>query len=234
MRDLRQLTLDLCFKEDFTFDNFYSAGNQEVFSVLNNMDALPITKFIYLHGAKSSGRSHLLMALCNKFKDRDLRAIYLPFFDLRQHSQEMLENMDSMDLVCVDDLDAILGSYEWEENFFYFFNKIIESKAKLVISAIAAPAALEFSLADLKSRMMSGIIFKINNLSDDQKIKALQLRAQFFGLSLSEAMALFLINHCNRDNAFLFSVLKKLDNASLQEKRKLTIPFVKKVLQQSI
>lgn len=40
----------------------------------------------------------------------------------------------------------------------------------------------------------------------------------------------FLLNRLDRDLTYLFSVLEKLDKASLQAQRKLTIPFVKEQL----
>jgi DnaA family protein len=47
---------------------------------------------------------------------------------------------------------------------------------------------------------------------------------------LPDEVANFIIQRVPRDMNALFNLLDRLDRASLQEKRKLTIPFVKQVL----
>ena len=47
---------------------------------------------------------------------------------------------------------------------------------------------------------------------------------------MSEEVAEFMLHHWQRDLPSLFGALQQLDRASLAAKRKLTIPFVKSVL----
>jgi DnaA family protein len=49
-------------------------------------------------------------------------------------------------------------------------------------------------------------------------------------MHMPEEVANFLLTHVPRDMTNLISVLDALDALSLQEKRKLTIPFVKSAL----
>ena len=56
------------------------------------------------------------------------------------------------------------------------------------------------------------------------------MRAEQIGLQLSEAVAMFLLARIARSTGQLFTILERLDNASLAAKRKLTVPFVKQVL----
>ena len=73
--------------------------------------------------------------------------------------------------------------------------------------------------------------FQVHTLSDEQKLAALQQRAKARGLQLEEEVGEFLLRHCPRDTRFLFEILEKLDAASLVAQRKLTIPFVRSILQ---
>jgi DnaA family protein len=50
------------------------------------------------------------------------------------------------------------------------------------------------------------------------------------GLYLSNEVAVFLLNRLPRDSRGLMTALEKLDGASLQEQRRLTLPFVKDIL----
>ncbi len=70
----------------------------------------------------------------------------------------------------------------------------------------------------------------IKQLSDSDKVLALQFRANQRGMQLSVEVAKFLINRQARDMASLISSLDKLDKASIREQRKITIPFIKEVL----
>jgi len=53
------------------------------------------------------------------------------------------------------------------------------------------------------------------------------LRAKNTGMELSDEAVSYLLNHHSRDLASLITTLDKLENASLIEKRKVTIPFLK-------
>ncbi|MEY3190127.1 MAG: DnaA regulatory inactivator Hda, partial [Pseudomonadota bacterium] len=55
-------------------------------------------------------------------------------------------------------------------------------------------------------------------------------KAAKMGFEISPQAGRFLLTHCNRDLSSLWTLLIKLDKASLAEKRKLTIPFLKKIL----
>jgi DnaA family protein len=67
-------------------------------------------------------------------------------------------------------------------------------------------------------------------LDDEQKQAALQFRARARGLVLNDEVAAYIIQRLPRDMNELFWQLNRLDHASLAEQRKLTIPFVKKIL----
>ncbi len=85
-------------------------------------------------------------------------------------------------------------------------------------------------MPDLNSRLTWGEIYQLNSLTDEQKIKVLQLAAYQRGFQLSDETANFLITRLARDMHTLFKALDLLDKASLQAQRNLTIPFVKKIL----
>jgi DnaA family protein len=57
------------------------------------------------------------------------------------------------------------------------------------------------------------------------------MRAERRGMILSDDVGKFILNHCPRHMATLFAAFEALDKASLAAQRKLTIPFVKAILQ---
>jgi len=68
-------------------------------------------------------------------------------------------------------------------------------------------------------------------LNDDQSLEAMRLRARQRGFELPEETGRYLLRRLPRDLSALMSLLERLDTASLAAQRKLTVPFVKSVLE---
>jgi DnaA-homolog protein len=230
MKNFQQLALDLCLRDDANFENFYIGNNSEIFNLLKNLKQSKNSQIIYLWGPKGCGKTHLLTACCQLLNSQTIS--YLPLFDYKNFSPNILENLENLSLLCLDDLDLIVGKKDWEEAIFAYYNSLFDSlnHSVMIISANSPPKNLNFFLPDLQSRLSNSLIFQIQSLDDSQKIAALQLRAKSFGLDLPVDTAKFLLNHYNRDMKQLIIILKKLDQAALNAKRKLTIPFIKAVL----
>lgn len=224
-----QLTLNFSWRDDATFDNFYVGDNQVLINILQTLNN-SIANFVYLWGGIGSGRTHLLLASCNQFGARKLNSAYIPLSDFQNLAPEIFLDLHDIPLLCIDDFDVIIGLPAWEEAIFHCFNERINRKVKTLVVANATPQALNFMLPDLQSRMSSSLLFELKTLNDIQKLAALQLRAKFLGLDLPINTAKFLLTHYARDMVALFALLKKLDRASLAEQRCLTIPFVKKAM----
>ncbi|MOA50116.1 DnaA regulatory inactivator Hda [compost metagenome] len=84
-------------------------------------------------------------------------------------------------------------------------------------------------LPDLKSRLTLALVFQLHALSDEDKLRALQLRASRRGLHLTDEVGRFILTRGPRSMNLLFDLLDILDQASLQAQRKLTIPFLKEI-----
>jgi DnaA family protein len=67
-------------------------------------------------------------------------------------------------------------------------------------------------------------------LGDDDKIGLLQLTAKRRGFDLPSEVSKYLLVHYPRDMRTQFDLLEKLDALSLQEKHKITLPFVRQNL----
>lgn len=227
-----QLPLRINLREETTFANFCSGENTAVLKALNALLRGEGESFIYLWGESGVGRTHLLQACCHASNEQPSEVMYLPL-KTPQLNPSLLQAMENKQLVCVDDIDAVLGDCEWEEALLHFYNRARESQIKLVISGDRLPPQLNCQLADLRSRLSWGLVFQVIGLTDAEKIKALQIRAHDRGFELPNEVGQFLLRRYPRDMSILFNLLDKLDQASLIAKRKLTIPFVKNVLETS-
>ena len=240
-----QLPFDFSVSENFSFSDFLvSDKNVELLELLGNFSAHDdVITFIW--GNKGVGKSHLLQALCyandnaNKNaiknidavnKEQSLQYLYLPMRKIKLFGPEVFGSLHHMDVICIDDFDAVIGDKEWEISLFEFFNRSREQGVKLLVSAENSPRGLPFSLPDLASRMSWGVIYQLHELNDEEKISALDRRAREKHMPLDAEVLQYIYMRHSRDLQSLLIVLDKLDQLSLVEKRRLTIPFVKKVM----
>lgn len=221
-----QLPLKLKLRDDALFDNFFVGDNAQLIETLKAFTEKKSESFIYCYGESGSGRTHLLQSCCHITQD----IFYLSLENYADFSPTIFEALEIQESVCIDDVDAIIGNIEWEEALFYFYNRARDIHTQLLVSAKKPPQQLSFALNDLQSRLQWGLVLEIKNLTDAEKIQALQMRAAIRGLSVSDEVSHYLLHHYSRNMHDLFSALEKLDHASLATKRKLTIPFIKSVM----
>ncbi|MFC3609005.1 DnaA regulatory inactivator Hda [Stutzerimonas tarimensis] len=228
-----QLPLGVRLRDDATFANYYPGANAAALGYVERLcspEAGWTDELIYLWGRDGVGRSHLLQAACLRMEERGELAVYLPLAEVAEHGPVILDALEQSELVCLDDLDAVAGDRAWEEGLFHLFNRLRDSGRRLLLAASVPPRELAVQLADLKSRMSLSLVFQLRGLSDEDKLRALQLRASRRGLSLPDDVGRFILSRGVRSMNGLFELLDRLDQASLQAQRKLTIPFLKETL----
>lgn len=225
-----QLTLSISLRDDATFANYYSLDNIALTEHLQTMAQGQGEQSIILWGPPATGKSHLLQAVCHEAENAGLRSCYLPLSDHVFLSPDLCEDLEQMDIICIDDLDMIAGQMVWEVALFHLFNRTRDIGHRMVFSANKNVSELGITLPDLRSRLSWGLNYHIQALTDEEKLAALKLRASNRGMLLPVDVAQFMLNHYSRDMARLFAALDKLDKISLAEHRKITIPFVKSVL----
>ena len=226
----QQLTLNVQLRDDTTLENYLGApSSSALLRVLEGQLETRGEPIIYLYGPPDTGKSHLLQAACHLAETTPV--LYLPLSELANYPpEEILQGVESMGLVCLDDVQAVVGNEAWELALFHFFNRARERGCRLLVSGNAAPRALNVELADLQSRLSWGIVYQLPSVNDEQRMSILCFRAGRRGLVLSSEVARYIIDRAPRSLAQLLDLLDTLDSASLVEQRALSIPFVKKAL----
>jgi DnaA family protein len=187
--------------------------------------------FIYLWGGQGTGVSHLLQASCHNALTQKLSAQYISLSEFLNYSpKELFRNLDSVSLICLDDIQAITGKPHWEQEIFSFYNLIRDSQKYLLIGANCPARELPLKLLDLRSRFTSGSIFQLSNMDDMHKSKILQFRAFKRGMNISDDLAQYIITRAPREMGSLMSCLDILEKSTMQEKRRLSKPFVREIL----
>lgn len=230
----RQLSLDLRLRDSARFATYQAGPNAEAVRTLQAVACepteIPGGRQISLWGAPATGKTHLLQALCQVFAERERTCLYLPLKEFSPMSAGLLEGAGEIELVCLDELDAVAGHGSWERAVFHLINTSRELGHAIVMASRENPARLGVGLPDLGSRLLWGPVYRLLGLEDEDKLKALQRHATQRGFRLSQEAGRYLLGRCSRELGALIRILDRLDRASFAAQRHVTIPFIKAVL----
>jgi len=227
---MQQLPLEIRLADHAVFNNFHAAGNELVIHELKAVASRAPQPMLWIWGPPESGRSHLLQACVAAADDLGRRAVYLPLERTLGLPAAALEGLGELDVVALDDIDAVAGDADIERAVFALFEQLRQAGGRLVVAATVPPGELRFGLPDLASRLKSGGVYRLQPLDDAGRLEALQIRARFRGFDLPDDTGRYLLNRTPRGPASLFKVLDTLDRAALVAQKRLTIPFVRGIL----
>lgn len=226
-----QIPLQLHPPRPDRFDGFVSGPNQAavdaVRALASDAGGNPGDS-LFLHGPRSSGKTHLLNALCVETRERGGMAWYIALEQLNPEARAGLEGLSG--LVCFDGLHAVVGDKRWEEALFHCFNEVRADGGQVVASSRVPLSGLEFALPDLASRMAWGVRVKLELLGEADRLSVLRARARSLDLELPEEVQTFLIRRISRDLGSLLNALETLHRAALADKRRITVPLARSVL----
>ena len=225
-----QLPLGLTLRDSARFDSFSPGQNREAVASLQAAARGTGESLVYLAAAAGLGKTHLLQAACHAAGESGRSAGYLPLAELRHSPTAVFDGLEQLELVCLDDVDAIAGEPQWEHALFDLFNRLRDAGRTLLVTALQRPDAAGFGLPDLVSRLGWGVSYVLKPMGEADIMAAMLYRARGRGLELPVDTAQFLLRRFPRDLPTLFALFDTLDFASLVEQRRLTIPFVKSVL----
>lgn len=224
-----QLLLPVSFQPNQTFASLVNASQSGTVLVeqLKQSIATPDFASFFITGAQDTGKSHLLSACCNYAEQSRRTSILLPMEQLVESDPQACQGLEQINVICLDNMQAIANNHQWQIAIFNLFNQAMELGNTIVFSADNTPTELNFTLPDLVSRMQWASIYALKELSEEDKMTALQTHAHLMGFEMSSEVASFMVNRLPRNMSILISSLKVLAKQSLQQQRKVTIPFVK-------
>jgi len=225
---MQQLPLGVRLRDAARFAGFLPGRNRELLEALAQPGA---ARVVWLWGRAGTGKTHLLQATCAAAAEQGRTAAC---FDMAADcgNPALLEGCESLDWVCLDGIERIAGDEAWNRALFRLHTLMQDGTGRLLLASRLPPAQCVFTLADLRSRLLSAAVYQVHGLQDDDQLRALQLRAERRGLDLSAEAAQYLVNRLPRDTHSLFAVLDELDEAALAAQRRLTVPFLRETLEQ--
>lgn len=202
---MKQLLLDIQPDALPSIANFVVGRNAEALHSLNQaLQTGAESHFIYFWGAAGSGKTHLLKAA------------------------QKLAKASNIHLVIADDVNLL--DNEAQIALFDTYNQTRAAKGVLLAAGNASPNQMHLR-DDLATRLAWGLTYQLHPLTDQEKAQALQAHALERGMKLPDEVVDYCLRYLRRDLPSLMAILDALDEWSLTEKRPVTVPLLKKLLQ---
>jgi DnaA family protein len=208
---MRQIPLGVQLQDRTVFASFLAGGNGVALAAVRAVANDGSERCVYLHGVAVPGSA------------------YFPLSQMLASGPGVLEGADQLAAVVLDDLHLVVGDADWERRLFSLYNDCDACGTRLVVAASQPATGLGVALPDLRSRLASMPHFALRPLDEAQQREALQLRAAQRGLELPDETVRYLQRRYARDMSSMQALLEKLDAASLQERRRITVPFIRQV-----
>lgn len=188
---------------------------------------------LYVAGAPGSGRTHALIATCAATNEAGRTAQYLSLAAPHGTRTQAINGIGGSDLLAIDDVDAIAGDRDAELALFDLYNRTRADRGALLFAATAPPAQIGLGLPDLVSRLSACTQISLKVLGEEDRRALLRERALARGIELDDGVLDWLFARGRRDLASLLETLDRIDRASLAAQRRVTVPFLRTLLEAS-
>ena len=226
MSNPKQLTFPWNKSNKSNFNNFYFESSN-----IEAKDALLVSGDIFLYGLEKTGKTYLLQSLCNHYFSEGKTSLLIPLKEVKDLGSQITESLETLDLICVDDVDLIAGDNSWEIAIFNLINNCLLTNCRLVFCSSLNPSNIDFDLKDLISRIKKVNHIEIFPVKENHLPDAIKFIANSRSINLGEREIDYLITYSERSIANLVSTIKRLDDLSLELKRKISVPLIKEVIQ---
>ncbi|MCF6288796.1 MAG: DnaA/Hda family protein [Proteobacteria bacterium] len=225
--DSPQLPLKLKQTFNKTFHEFIVGDNS---SLINSLHSFVQTSgnIFYLWGASGTGKTHILQALINDLRVNGKSIGIIPYADITQRENVSLISM--FDIVCIDNAENIVANNLLEEALFLWINEVKQAGKKIIIAAQVSNKSQAWQLPDLISRLQSGQTHELKPLTRKQSLQVFKQLAKAQGIEIDNSIENYLQNNCSMNMKFLANLLIQIDDATLVQKKPVTIPLLKKII----
>jgi DnaA regulatory inactivator Hda len=230
-----QLVLPLLSPPRYSFENLIvHAGNEKAVSTLKKVYGAASGPYpnLFLHGPSGTGKTHILRSILELFKNTNQQydtKIVEPegsppsFPELVRFSESA--DIDLPSVIAVDDIHLLApgdSACLWNVS-----NKLTRFGAPLLAASEFAPESIFPDNSHLKSRLLSGLVFELDLPDDRSRLLIMDKMVSDRQIRVSPDVYSYLVRRKSRNIKELEKLFDTLDAASLETKRRITIPFIK-------
>jgi chromosomal replication initiation ATPase DnaA len=231
-----QIPFELNFSDAYEREDFLvSASNYDAVSIIDRWPEWP-SHAVVICGPKNSGKTHL----CSVWKkiSKAETITHDAFSDqiatIINQSNDHNGDVDAIAAnYIIDNVNILLknNDSDIEENLFHLYNHIKSKNGSLLMASENAVNQMNITLKDLDSRLMACPQIMIHSPDDDLLsglvVKLLKDRQ----LDIAPDALQYCVSRMERSFEAAFRLIQDLDYKSLSEKRRLTIPLIRELLE---
>ncbi|CAK7193497.1 Chromosomal replication initiator protein DnaA [Commensalibacter sp. Nvir] len=208
----------------FTFDNFVvGKPNEFAYACSRRVAEKPSSPGfnpLFLYGGVGLGKTHLMHAIgfelakvgnisvsymsAEKFMYRFIASIR------SQSTIEFKEELRSVDVLMIDDLQFLIGKDNTQEEFFHTFNALIDAGRQIIVSADKSPSDLSGLEDRLRTRLGCGMVADIHATTYELRISILEAKAACANAIISSKVMEFLAHKITSNVRELEGALNRL------------------------
>lgn len=198
-----QIPLSFPVTESYRADDFMPAEcNQEALKWIERFPDWPYPAVI-IYGEKGCGKTHLL---------------------------SLWQERAGLNHIAIDDVDQFFGNPEAEEELFHQFNLAKENLTYILLSMLIKVNEQPIKLPDLASRLRAAPQIEIRAPGDDVLQGILVKMFHDRQLRVEPGVVNYIVPRIERSFAAARDLIARIDENSLAEKRSVTVPLVREIL----
>ena len=209
---------------EFTFDTFVTGKANE----LARAAAIQVAERVgeaynplFVYGGVGLGKTHLIHAIGNLLLQRNpqsrIRYIHAEQYVsdvVRAYQHKAFDDFKryyhSLDLLLIDDIQFFSGKSRTQEEFFYAFNALIESRKQVVITCDTYPREIPGIENRLISRFAWGLTVAVEPPELEMRVAILLKKAEAENVLLDQSVAFFIATHSQSNIREIEGALKRI------------------------
>jgi chromosomal replication initiator protein len=177
---------------------------------------------LFLYGGVGLGKTHLMHAIAWELTDRAGPPVSVAYMSAEkfmyrfiaairsQSTMEFKENLRSVDVLMIDDLQFLIGKDNTQEEFFHTFNYLVEQGKQIVVSADKSPSDLSGLEHRLRTRLGCGMVADLHSTTYELRISILEAKAARAGVEVPGKVLEFLAHKITSNVRELEGALNRL------------------------
>ncbi|MBS1197571.1 MAG: chromosomal replication initiator protein DnaA [Proteobacteria bacterium] len=196
---------------------------------------------LFIYGGTGLGKTHLIHAIGNEIlterPDCVVRYVHAEDYYsdvVRAYQQKSFDTFKryyrSLDVLLIDDVQFFNGKNRTQEEFFFVFNALIESKKQIIITSDTYPKDINGLDDRLVTRFDWGLTVQIEPPELEMRVAILKNKAAAQGIHLDDESSFFIAKHLRSNVRELEGSLNKVLAFSMFHKAPISLDLVKESL----
>jgi chromosomal replication initiator protein len=176
---------------------------------------------LFIYGGVGLGKTHLLHAIGNLVRERT-PAARIRYLHAEQYVSDLVRAVQhrsfdqfkryyqSLDLLLIDDIQFFADKDRTQEEFFYTFNALLESRRQIVITCDSFPKEIAGMEDRLKTRFGWGLTVAVEPPDLEMRVAILLKKAELEGVALDQPVAFFIAQQVPSNVRELEGALKRV------------------------